>query len=156
MDDGKIKSCPKNGCNYHCCDFNQNNYIVLFPNELNHMIKNNEIYSHLTIIENLEQNSHKVICKASNRENCDNGYKPIDCKIYPIFPTKNKKYYLKGVKCPLSNSELKEHLINCESLISNLDYCTNKELGVWFNKIELVGYKKIKTHHNNGNRCTRI
>ena len=50
---GEIKVCPKNACNYHCCDFNQNNFIALLPNELNYIETSKISYEHLEVVEDL-------------------------------------------------------------------------------------------------------
>ncbi|CAM1342411.1 hypothetical protein [Tenacibaculum amylolyticum] len=142
--DGVIKSCSTANCSYKCCDFNQGNYIVLFPNELAYAKKNKFSIAHLRIIEKIDDHSFKVICNAKNRVNCDNGYKPTDCKIYPIFPVVNDKYILKGEKCPLTTSHIEKHIENSKKHIKNLPYIQFKELNKWLQHIKLVGYKLIK------------
>ncbi len=57
----------------------------MFPGELENAFKKNCSLEHLEI-ESDNQNGHKVICKAKDKSVCDNGYKPLDCMFYPLFP----------------------------------------------------------------------
>lgn len=141
--DGKINLCPKGNCNFHCCEFNQNNYIVLFPNELEYARDKQMSLEHLDIIGSIDERSFKAICKAKDREHCDFGYKPVDCMIYPIFPNGEPDFLLKGRKCPLSNSELAAHVHKCNKLLDHLPFIERHELGQWFKKVKLVGYTSV-------------
>ena len=145
---GEIEACPKNGCDFHCCDFNQNNFIVLLPNELDYINEMKTSHKHLEIIEAKSDNSHKAICRAKDRKNCDGGYKPIDCQIYPLFPSANDEFYLKGKKCPLDKMDLKEHRVNTEKILSEINFCDNKKYRDWLSTVELTGYEKINKKDN--------
>ena len=145
---GEIEACPKNGCNFHCCDFNQNNFIVLLPNELDYINNKQISHKHLEIIEANSDSSHKAICRAKERKNCDGGYKPIDCQVYPLFPSENDEFYLKGTKCPLGKMDLKEHIVNTEKILSEIKFCDVKVFEEWLAKVELTGYEKIKRGDN--------
>ncbi|WP_299248924.1 hypothetical protein [uncultured Aquimarina sp.] len=140
---GSIKSCSKAGCNYKCCDFNQGNYIVLFPNEFEYAEKKGFSLNHLRIIDKIEGNGFKALCNAKNRVKCDNGYKPIDCKIYPVFPIMNDTYILKGKKCPLAYQSLKIHVKKSKHHIQNLPFIEFKELKKWLQFVQLVDYEVI-------------
>ena len=145
--EGKIEACPKNNCGYHCCDFNQENFIVMFPNELDKAITSGKSMTHLKIIESLPNNSHKVVCKAKNRVICDGGYKPVDCKIYPLFPKGDKTYFLKGRKCPLQSFELHQHKQLVSSYLKNLDFVSYDELIEASKDISLVDYENLKDNY---------
>ena len=40
----------------------------------------------------------------------------------PCFPSGNDNFYLKGLKCPLNITDIKEHIINCEKILSSIEF----------------------------------
>ena len=69
----------------------------------------NEI-SHLQIIDNDYFGGKKVKCIAKDCKSCDNGYKPIMCRTYPLWvKSVNKGFVFRSSKCPLSSEQIAKH-----------------------------------------------
>ncbi|MFN6472618.1 MAG: hypothetical protein RMY36_023495 [Nostoc sp. SerVER01] len=142
---GKIPLCPKKTCGFKCCQFQQGNYIVLYPGELEEAKIQGKSTQHLKFISNDKYGGTRGICKASDTSNCDKGYKPLDCSSYPLFPNLEKgdseiKWFLKGIKCPLQIDEIHEHikwvLLKWNRLIQK-----NPFLKDWLQDVKMVGYE---------------
>lgn len=104
---GIIEGCSNCGCGYKCCSFGQEGHIVILPKELEGHEK--EI-SHLHIIDNDYFGGKKARCEASNCKTCDNGYKPIMCRCYPLWVRNvRKEFVFRSKKCPLPVSSLFTH-----------------------------------------------
>ena len=75
---------------------------------------------------------------------CDGGYKPLDCRSYPLFPTSNVREQiatlLKGEKCPLSPVDLEQHaewvMEAWRQIIQD-----RTEVADWLIDVSLVGYR---------------
>lgn len=137
---GKIENCSDTGCGWICCKFNKGNYIVLFPNELKDV---KESVKHLKVIDDNYKGGKKVVCTADNTANCDDGYKPIDCKLYPLWMKEGG--YIKGSKCPLPMNIIEDHKVAAQTFID--EYMEkNKEVDAYefMDKISMVGYEKLK------------
>lgn len=139
--EGTIPHCPYQNCNFHCCQFNQGNYIVMYPGEVEAARQNHEKLDHLELIPYL--GGYKAICRAKDTSCCDQGYKPLDCQSYPFFPRAPHGFVqigLKGKKCPLTPIHLKIHRLwvqkRWERLIQQ-----SPEVLEWIQKVELVGYE---------------
>jgi len=142
MSCGKISTCAEMNCNFKCCDFDQGNYILLFPGELDEAIQNNQSILHLKILEKDEMNGHKVICTATQKHNCDNGYKPLDCRFYPLFPkeiTSDKIIVQKGLKCPLDSINIENHVSFVFNETKRIS-AKNHLIFDWLNNATMVGY----------------
>lgn len=140
MTEGKLKICPFMGCGFKCCDFNVGNYIVMHPGEY----ESTELStSHLEVLDDDYHGGKKVVCKAKNCADCDNGYKPLDCQTYPLFPIvkegKISGAWLKGSKCPLQKEHLPIAWFN-----SITDKWNKAACNEWIKKVDLVGYEKVK------------
>lgn len=104
---GLIGGCAKSGCGYKCCSFGKDGHIVILPKELDS--HKNEI-AHLQIIEDNYFGGKKVRCVAKDCKMCDNGYKPIMCRAYPLWVKSVRKgFVFHSLKCPLSLSLLSRH-----------------------------------------------
>lgn len=115
-DEGKIPLCPHNGCGFRCCEFNQGNYIVLYPGELEAAQISGRSLTHLNVFDSDYFGGARATCHASDTSTCDNGYKPLDCATYPFFPVIGIKgeetmSLLKGSKCPIEASEIPYHKV---------------------------------------------
>lgn len=108
MDDkGLIRACKNSGCGWKCCSFGSGGHIVILPHELDGY--EDEI-SHLHIIDNDYFGGKKVKCIAKDCKSCDNGYKPIMCRTYPLWVKSVKKgFVFRSGKCPLKNEQLAKH-----------------------------------------------
>lgn len=154
IDNLKIEFCPYWGCQYKCCNFDLGNYILLFPGELDDAKKKNKSLSHLTILETDSFNGNKAICTATQRKNCDYGYKPLDCLFYPYFPKEigeSTITMLKGIKCPLETRQIVDHLSfvcrETKKLIKK-----NERVNEWLKIVKLVGYETL-TFYKEQNGC---
>ncbi len=143
---GTISYCPHQGCNFHCCEFQQGNYIVMYPGELEAAEAAGKSIGHLTSLEPYN-GGFKCTCRAADTATCDNGYKPLDCKSYPFFPTVDVSTgaiaaTLKGAKCPLTPDMVTEHRTWVSRVWSQLAERTPSVRG-WLAKVSLVGYDKV-------------
>ena len=140
--DGKISVCPYQNCGFRCCKFNQDNYIVMYPGEVEEAVAAGKSLSHLQLTP--YHGGHKAICKAKNTASCDDGYKPLDCRCYPFFPKIAKEKLsllsvIKGGKCPLQKRHLFEHKNWVKRLWRNLKKRNSKVIE-WLEKVRLIGY----------------
>lgn len=104
---GLIKACKIAGCGWKCCSFGSDGHIVILPHELDgHDLE----ISHLQIIDDDYFGGKKVKCVAKDCKSCDNGYKPVMCRTYPLWvkSVKNRFVFRSG-KCPLKNEQLDSH-----------------------------------------------
>jgi len=144
MTGGSIELCPKSGCGFRCCEFQQGNYIVLHPGELEAARARGESLDHLEITLS-ERGGHRAVCHAQRTETCDDGYKPLDCRSYPYFPrladneARVTKWLLKGRKCPLEPHEIDVHgkwvIEQWNTLVES-----SPAIAAWLKGVVLVGY----------------
>lgn len=103
--ENKIKACKDTNCGWKCCNFASDGYVVILPKEL----EGRKDIGHLDIIYEDNYGGKKARCTAKDRINCDNGYKPIMCRSYPLWVRSVKhKIVLKSKKCPLNMFYLKD------------------------------------------------
>lgn len=92
-------------CKYNCCTTDGENFIVLFPWEMDAAIKAGLNVEHLVPIKD---NSLYVHCnRPCTREN---DYKPINCAAYPLYPiSEDLSAWVRGAKsrCPISDIRLR-------------------------------------------------
>ena len=101
----KIDSCATSGCGWACCKFQKDSYIIMFPDELE-QAKNTD---HLVVEDHdYKGGGKKVHCHAKDTKNCDNGYKPIHCRLYPVW-IRSSETLVRSQKCPLSNAAVAIH-----------------------------------------------
>lgn len=139
--EGKIPHCPYQNCKFTCCEFQQGNYIVMYPGEVEKAKEENKKLTHLELTP--YHGGYKAICKAKDTSCCDGGYKPLDCSSYPFFPTvpdQAIEVNLKGKKCPLTPLHLKEHRTWVKKQWETLAAGSQKVLD-WLKKVTLVGYE---------------
>jgi hypothetical protein len=142
--DGTIALCPHQGCGFTCCEFQQGNYIVLYPGELEAASEAGTSLKHLKITERYH-GGFKAICTAKETATCDNGYKPLDCKSYPYFPLVRDAVIiagLKGKKCPLT-VELTEGHARFVEREWRLLAIERPEVVEWLKRVALVGYEQV-------------
>lgn len=134
---GTITLCPYQGCEFRCCRFDQGNYIVLHPGELQAAQARGASTTHLEVIDDNYHGGQKAVCTAREPMTCDDGYKPLDCKSYPLFPAPGGGL-LKGSKCPLRAEHLTEHARDVVDLWAGQGPVT----GQWLAQVRLVGYEE--------------
>jgi len=143
---GKIPYCLHQDCGFACCDFAADNFIVLYPGELEKAVLAGKSVEHLDYSPD-GQGGYRAICQAKNTATCDNGYKPLDCACYPLFPTVDENGHLraglKGGKCPLQLRHLGDHqrwvLRRWQELVDSIPQLTE-----WIRQTKLVGYLRWK------------
>lgn len=140
--------CPHKGCGFRCCEFNQGNYIVMYPGELEAAQASGQSVAHLKIFDTDYFGGVRAICHAADTSTCDNGYKPLDCATYPFFPLVSSKgngvgNLLKGKKCPIEADEIVDHASWAESTWNALIQ-DNPAIAAWLSKVKLVGYEPVE------------
>lgn len=144
---GGITGCSTSGCGWKCCGFMQGNYIVLHPNEIDMALKNGVSLDHLDIFDTNYYGGARATCHAQDTSVCDNGYKPLDCSSYPLFPMIGKQEltneWLIGEKCPLQISDLKQHLVDVNKTWEHA-VKINPSILTWLTKVKLIGYSRMK------------
>lgn len=147
-DGGGIHLCPHKGCGFKCCDFNQSNYIVLYPGELEEARSAGRSLSHLTIFDDDYHGGARATCHANDTSSCDNGYKPLDCAMYPFFPAAGVKGegalagLLKGSKCPIESHEIVYHQRWVRAVWEQVT-ARNPRVTEWLAQVGLVGYEVV-------------
>jgi hypothetical protein len=148
-EEGQIGSCATTGCGWRCCEFQQGNYIALYPGELEAAKAAGQSTAHLKIIDADYHGGKKAVCQARCTATCDNGFKPLDCVSYPFFPAPPEAgevdLMIKGKKCPLQAEHLHEHAALVRELWNETAE-GNPEIIVWLSKVELVGYTEPLRH----------
>ena len=137
--DGLIPTCSTSGC-WHklgatrCCDFQQGNFIVLYPGELDAAAAAGQSVAHLKITDADYHGGQKAVCTATCTATCDNGFKPLDCVSYPFFPAPPQggevDLLLKGCKCPLQAAQHQDHADKIRVAWNALMRC-DPEIGLW-------------------------
>ncbi|MDR1361027.1 MAG: hypothetical protein LBJ18_01820 [Rickettsiales bacterium] len=106
--DGKIdggRHCA--ACGYACCKTDRDNFIVLFPWELDAARAAGLDTHHL---QPISENPQFVHC--ARPCNGANDYKPINCAAYPLYPVKEDlSEWVRGAKsrCPIGDTRLQKH-----------------------------------------------
>jgi Fe-S-cluster containining protein len=139
---GKISSCSSTGCGWKCCGFQQGNYIVLHPGELETAQATGQSIAHLQITDADYHGGQKAVCTARDTGSCDSGLKPLDCKSYPFFPANgDNELLVKGRKCPIALNKLSAHATAVQEAWDGLA-SQNSDIRDWLDKVELVGYSE--------------
>jgi len=148
-ENGHIEACPHQNCGFRCCEFQQGNYILLYPGEINNAQSSNKNIGHLEIIDEDYFGGKKVICKASDTSTCDNGYKPVDCASYPFFPYLEPQdeiwdqgKFIRGIKCPLTISHLRKHAQFVHSMWQSI-IADQPNVLEWLKKVKMIGYSIV-------------
>lgn len=128
-----------------CCEFSEElgNWIAHLPGELEEARRICEekglkgYLDHIVEVKKLPQGGYSSKCNfhpTQGRNVCP--YKPLDCRMYPVFPKKINLETLRiqwivGVKCPMNIEEIQEVIIEFYPLILKL--CLERpELVKWF------------------------
>jgi Fe-S-cluster containining protein len=143
---GQIALCATSGCGYRCCEFQQGNYIVLYPGELEEAVAKGPSTAHLRVIAT-ESGGYRAVCTARDTATCDAGYKPLDCQSYPFFPVLHADrdevdVMIKGRKCPLQVAEIREHKA-WVGAVWNEAVSARPEIAQWLRQVRLVGYDRV-------------
>jgi hypothetical protein len=115
---GAISLCPHKGCAFKCCDFQQTAAILLYPGEIEAALAEGKLVTHLEILDPNYHGGMRARCRALDTRSCDQGYKPLDCASYPLFPvllpktddaTPASSLVVKDSVCPIHSSEILDH-----------------------------------------------
>jgi hypothetical protein len=115
---GAISFCPHKGCAFKCCDFQQTGAILLYPGEIEAAIAEGKSITHLEILDPDYHGGMRAKCRAQDTGSCDQGYKPLDCASYPLFPVLlpecddaalDLSLTVKDSICPIHSSEISHH-----------------------------------------------
>lgn len=138
MENGLIESCRNSGCGWKCCDFGSNGHIVMLPSEYESADKS---LSHLKVVNDNDNGGKHVKCIAKDKSNCDGGYKPIQCRTFPLFINMNRGslYTQRSMRCPLSNDVLMLHKKRSLELVT--EFCNSKDID--FNHF----FRNVKLNH---------
>jgi hypothetical protein len=146
---GIINICKTTGCGFKCCSFgstSKTGYTIMLPNEYENADKN---VSHLKIIDDDYFGGKKVQCTAKSLFDCDGGYKPIQCRVYPIWmESLEKDIVLKSLKCPIQEVDLPEHKRAAIELFKSYDKVSKEELDVFLSKVTVDRYKVFGKEEN--------
>lgn len=145
---GLIDDCRMSGCGWKCCTFGSNGHIVLLPGELEQTLNS----SHLKIIDRNYFGGCKARCVAKDCKTCDNGYKPIMCRVYPLWvKSVSKGIVFKSNKCPLTSNQLQDH----SKYVLNIFERYNEDVKVdeflskaWIDNYELLDIRSFNTGLN--------
>jgi Ser/Thr protein kinase RdoA (MazF antagonist) len=148
---GRISLCPHAGCAFRCCEFQQGNYIVLYPGELKAATASGQSIAHLEVFDDAYHGGQRARCIASDTASCDHGYKPLDCATYPFFPTvanldDARAPLLKGTKCPLPLHALRKHAMWAGNRWRRVVE-GNPAVAEWIDAVDLVGYEPVRLRH---------
>ena len=144
--DGKISACAASGCGWRCCQFQQGNFIALYPGEIEQAEAAGQPTAHLKIIDKDYHGGKKAVCTARDTATCDGGFKPLDCASYPFFPAQPKgraigDLLIKGKKCPLQTEHLAAQAAMVRAAWGEV-VARNPAARAWLDKVELVGYSE--------------
>lgn len=146
---GLSSDCPKFAptCKWMCCEKigcsdHVGGGLYIYPHEL----EGRSDIDHLKIRMNYPDGGKIVVCKAENLQTCDHKYKPVDCKLFPVFPKFKEsdlliyKYalVLKGFTCPYDEDATLNHVNSLLPLLFRISL--DKTLVDFYNKRQLVGY----------------
>lgn len=114
-DEATLPHCATSGCGWACCNYGKEGHIIMLPDEYENATGS---VSHLEVIDDDYMGGKKVRCKAENTINCDGGYKPIQCGVYPFWVrSEDEKVLEKSSKCPLPHNVLDLHAAKALSII---------------------------------------
>jgi Fe-S-cluster containining protein len=92
---------------------------------------------HLKVIKEDYNGGMHVKCIANDKKNCDNGYKPTQCKIYPFW-FRSDGTIEKSTRCPLKLNQLNDHK---EKMIIETDFTDVS--AEFLNDAEINSYERI-------------
>lgn len=145
---GLIKACKNAGCGFKCCSFgstHSSGYTIMLPGEYENA---NGSVTHLQIVDDNYFGGKKVRCTAKEPFCCDGGYKPIQCRAYPLWVScVGDKTILKSLKCPLQEEILAEHSIDALRLFTDYPYSSKKDLDLFLSKAKVDRYKIYGSQH---------
>jgi hypothetical protein len=103
--------------------------------------------NHLEIIDDNYRGGKKVLCKAKDTANCDGGYKPAQCGIYPLWLTTDEK--LRSLKCPLSNAAAEAHIPEAQAIIDKYrSEHPDVDLDKFIDEAEVDRYEQLQRDSN--------
>jgi len=135
--DGIISNCLEKDCGFVCCDFGEKGHIIILPNELDGI--NADMMKHLTTVSENGDGSRFVKCTATDRVSCDNGYKPIQCRTFPLW-LRGDSTFEKSTRCPLTPEESTLHAEMARRLFDSVGATQD-----FLDKAVITMYEKLYT-----------
>ena len=114
-DEGVFSACMtrQSVCNYSCCKFREDEWIMLLPGEYELAQQQNMKFGHLNIVNK----GHAIY--ADCLKPCQSGdFKPVDCSWYPLFPANASATLFLATdnrKCPIPIDELVEKMLDVQA-----------------------------------------
>lgn len=143
---GTIPICPHKSCAYRCCDFQQAGSILLYPGEVENAQADGHSLDHLQVLDSSYYGGVEVKCRAKNTATCDNGYKPLDCASYPLFPLPSygsaegssisRLMITKASGCPIQGHEITGHRAYVQDLWQRI-IAAQPEVEAWLSLVWL-------------------
>ena len=141
-ENGIINLCKSSGCGFKCCSFGSNGgtgYTIMLPNEYENA---NKSVAHLKVIDEDYHGGKKVQCTATKLFDCDGGYKPVQCRVYPIWVKDTESEAVqKSKKCPIQEGDLEEHKMMAMELVKGYAGTTPEKLNTFLSKVKVDRYK---------------
>ena len=147
--DGSISHCQKAECDFPCCKRTGHKGIALLPGEWEQIRP--EQRRHLLLLEADFHGGKLVACRAHHTATCDGGYKPVDCRLYPLWPRFDEDGTLRGwdahlnvekkprsSKCPLQANQLAVHVQKAGKYVVQL--AEDPSMREFFNAVPAIGY----------------
>lgn len=146
-----ITDCESSGCGWKCCNYGKDGHIILLPNEVESIERNaGNHLNHLEVIDDDYMGGKKVKCNAQDTSNCDGGYKPIQCSLYPLwFRTTDQENPTveKSERCPLSEVTAAVHKLECVKIIDNYkNQNPTVEIDLFLQNATVNSYKNLKAN----------
>jgi len=97
---------------------------------------------HINVIDNDYMGGKKVKCVAKDKKTCDGGYKPIQCRTFPLWVRSGGKIE-QSTRCPLNHSQTKEHDAVAVKMVNEFDvsdeFLDKSEVCRYVGKAEDIG-----------------
>ena len=139
---GLLDHCKNTGCGFKCCSFGSTGatgYTLMLPNEYETADKD---VSHLKVIDDDYFGGKKVQCTATDLFSCNGGYKPVQCRVYPIWVKDvDDEIILKSLKCPLTENVLDDHKEYALSLMKTYKGASREVLNNFLHNAAVDRYK---------------
>ena len=131
-----LGDCLSTGCGWKCCKYGAEG-ILLLPKEYEKIEEGKA--EHLKMINDDYFGGKIVRCTAKNTANCDNGYKPIQCSVYPFW-IKNGDV-VSSLRCPMPKKKMKKH--QAEAVVKLIEYNEKVNIKEFLKKAKVNNYEKF-------------
>jgi hypothetical protein len=130
--------CVSTGCGWKCCGLCGTSGILMLPQEYE-KFNVGETGKHLEVLDDNYLGGKIVKCNAKDTSNCDGGYKPIQCSVYPLW--KKDEEILHSTRCPMTKLVKAKHVTNSIKLLD--DYAKLVDITEFLKNAKVNSYEKI-------------